>query len=103
MLDPSGKVFLYYDSLTSWRLATNTAGQSTVPLTGAVANDGTYWMMGSYNMGTAGSIFAVGKVTFDKKAPDPFQAKSVKGMFYFFSNLIDTGLVLKFKTGKPVT
>jgi hypothetical protein len=101
-LDPSGKVFLYYDSRTDWRVATNVNGQDTVPLSGHVANDGTFWMMGDYNMGTMGSMFAVGKVKFDKRAADPFQAKSVKGTFYFFSELIDTGLVLKFKTGKPV-
>ncbi len=101
-LDPSGHVYLYYDSLDNWRLATNTNGTGTVPLSGGVANDGTFWMMGDYNFGTAGTIFAVGKVSFTKKDPDPFQAKSIKGNMYFFSSVIDTGLVMKFKTGKPV-
>jgi hypothetical protein len=102
-LDPSGHVFLYYDGLDNWRLATNTNGSGTVPLAGAVANDGTFWMMGGYNFGTAGTIFAVGKVSFTKKEPDPFEAKSIKGTMYFFSSVIDTGLVMKFKTGKPVS
>lgn len=102
-LDPSGTVYLYYDGLTSWRIGTNTSGSSLVPLSGRVANDGTFWMMGDYNFGTAGTIFAVGKVSFTKKDPDPFQAKSIKGTMYFFSSLIDTGLVMKFKTGNPVS
>jgi len=102
-LDPSGHVYLYFDSLDNWHLATNPNGTGVqVPLSGAVANDGTFWMMGDYNFGTAGSIFVVGKVAFTKKEPDPFQPKSVKGNFYFFSSMIDTGLNLKFKTGKPL-
>jgi len=98
-LDPGGTVYLYYDSLTSWRVATNPNGQNTVPLTGRVANDGTFWMMGTWNFGTMGSVFAVGKVKFEKGT---FNAKSVTGNVYFFSEVIDTGLILKAKTGKPV-
>jgi hypothetical protein len=101
-LDPGGKFYLYYDGLTSWRVATNQAGQNAVTLAGRVANDGTFWMMGPYNMGTMGTVFVVGKVKFDSKAADPFTAKSVAGTLYFFSETIDTGLVLKFKTGKPL-
>lgn len=98
-LDPSGKFFLYFDGLTRWRVGSNTAGSNLVPLSGRVGNDGTFWMMGDYNFGTAGTIFVVGKVKFQKGTFDP---KSVSGTLYFFSELIDTGLNLKFKTGKPL-
>jgi len=98
-LDPSGKFFLYFDGLTHWRVGSNTAGAGLVPLSGRVGNDGTFWMMGDYNFGTAGSIFVVGKVKFQKGS---FNPKSVSGTLYFFSEIIDTGLNLKFKTGKPL-
>ncbi|HZR80767.1 MAG TPA: hypothetical protein VFD92_06700 [Candidatus Binatia bacterium] len=98
-LDPSGQVFLYFDGLTGWRIGTNSSGSNLVPLSGRVANDGTFWMMGDYNFGTMGTIFVSGKVKFLKGTFDP---KSVSGTFYFFSETINTGLILKFKTKKPL-
>ena len=98
-LDPGGTVYLYFDSLTNWRVGTNANGTGLVPLQGRVANDGQFWMLGTWNFGTNGSVFVVGKAKFNT---GNFIPKSVKGTVYFFSETIDTGLVLKAKTGKPL-
>ncbi len=102
-LDPSGKFFLLFDSLTSWRVATNDAGTNATTLQGRVSNDGVFWMFGSYDLpmmpGAMGKIFVTGKVKFQKGSYAPAK---VSGIFYFLSDPIDTGLILKFKTDKPL-
>lgn len=103
-LDPSGKFFLFFDNLSSWRVATNDAGSNATTLQGAVSNDGVFWMFGSYDLpmmpGAMGKIFVTGKVKFQKGS---FAPAKVSGTFYFLSDPIDTGLILKFKTDKPLT
>lgn len=101
-LDPGGKFFLYFDSLSSWRVATNDTGTNTTTLTGRVSNDGVFWMFGTYDlpmMAGTGKIFVTGKVKFQKGS---FDAAKLNGTFYFLSDPIDTGLILKFKTDKPL-
>jgi hypothetical protein len=101
-LDPDGRFFLLYDGKESWRVATNTGGTLATTLTGKVANDGTFWMSGTYSApmgGAMGSFFATGKVKFVKGTFDP---KKVSGALYFVSDAMSTGLTLKFKTvGAP--
>ncbi len=104
-LDPSGRFFLYYDSQTSWRVATNPDGNDTTMLHGQTSNDGIAWMFGEYTLPLAagtGDVFVTGKVKFFKADPGNYMPKSVKGVFYFSSPDINTGLILKFKTLKPV-
>jgi hypothetical protein len=104
-LDPSGRFFLYYDSQMNWRVATNPNGDATTALHGQVSNDGMAWMFGEYTLPMAagtGDVFVTGKVKFEKGAPGVYVPKAVKGVFYFSSTDIDTGLILKFKTLKPV-
>ena len=104
-LDPSGRFFLYYDDQMNWRVATNPDGNDTTPLTGQISNDGIAWMFGEYTLPLAagtGNIFITGKVKYLKADPGVYMPKSVKGVFYFSSADINTGLILKFKTLKPV-
>lgn len=95
-LDPGGRFYLFYDTKSSWRVATNSAGTNATTLHGQVANDGVFWMAGSYDFaGAGGDVFVTGKVTFKKGT---FEPKKVKGKMYFVSETITTGLNLKFQT-----
>jgi len=101
-LDEGGSVYLLFDGLDSWRIATNTQGRNATTLQGRVANDGTFWMTGDYGFFGLmdATIFVQGKVKFAKGTHDP---KAVAGTFHFISGDIGTGLVLKFKTvGQPL-
>lgn len=99
-LDPGGKFYLLYDGKSSWRVATNPDGVNATTLQGQVANDGQFWMGGSYDSFMAdATVFLTGKVKFEKGTFDP---KKVSGKFYFVSEAIGTGLNLKFKTTKMV-
>jgi hypothetical protein len=104
-LDPGGKFFLYYDSQTQWRAATNPNGQDTTTLTGQISNDGVVWMFGKYTlpMGDPADIFVTGKVKYQKAAPGTYIPTSIKGTVFFSSTEIDTGMILKFKTLKPAS
>jgi hypothetical protein len=101
--DPSGKFFLHYDGRSTWRVATNANGDDASTLQGQVSNDGVAWMFGTYalpmNLGEIGNVFVTAKVKFVKGT---FTPASVKGTFFFSSKAINTGLILKFKTEKPV-
>jgi len=101
-LDASGQFFLYYDSKSSWRVATNQFGTNVTMLEGKVANDGTFWMFGEYDIppdDETGEVFATGRVKFERGI---FNPKSIKGVAYFFSEDIQIGLIVKFKTRKAV-
>jgi hypothetical protein len=105
-LDGSGRFFLFYDGNLSWRVATNSAGTDATTLEGMVSNDGIAWMFGEYElpmlMGT-GKVFVTAKVKFQKGLPfGVYVPTSVKGVFHFASEDINTGLILKFKTDKPL-
>ena len=104
-LDPSGRFFLYYDSQTQWRAATNPNGTDTTTLTGHVSNDGQAWMFGQYVAnGSTSQIFVTGKVKFEKADVGVYIPKSVKGQVFFLSDdNLDTGMNLKFKTLAPVS
>lgn len=101
-LDPSGRFFLHYDGRTSWRVATNANGDNATTLQGQVSNDGVAWLFGTYAlplvMGT-GDVFVTAKVKF---VTGTFTPKSIKGTLFFSSAAINTGLILKFKTDKPL-
>ena len=105
-LDPSGKFYLYYDSQTQWRAATNPNGENTTTLHGQISNDGVVWMFGEYQLpmgaGTA-QIFVTGKVKYEKAGVGIYIPKSVKGQLFFSSVEIDTGMNLKFKTLAPLS
>jgi len=105
-LDPSGRFFLYYDDNLTWRVATNSSGDDTTTLNGQVSNDGVAWMFGTYTLPLAagdGDVFVFAKVKFEKGHPFAvYVPKSVKGVLYFSSTDINTGLVMKFKTEKPL-
>jgi len=101
-LDPSGRFFLHYDGKTSWRVATNAAGDNPTTLTGQVANDGTFWMFGEYDIpmhAENGHAFVTGKVKFERGT---FNPKKVSGVVYFHGEPITSGLILKFKTLKAL-
>lgn len=105
-LDQSGRFFLYYDSQTQWRAATNPNGVDTTTLTGRISNDGQVWMFGTYNapgnVATA-QIFVTGKVKYEKANIGVYIPKSVKGQVFFLSDdTLDTGMNLKFKTLPPL-
>lgn len=104
-LDPGGKFYLYYDSQTQWRAATNPNGENTTTLTGQISNDGQVWMSGTYQlpmaMGTA-DIFVTGKVKYEKAGIGIYIPKSVKGQVFFSSVDINTGMNLKFKSQPPL-
>jgi hypothetical protein len=104
-LDPSGKFYLFYDSQTSWRAATNPNGDDATTLTGQISNDGQVWMFGTYQLpmgaGTA-DIFVTGKVKYEKAGVGIYIPKSVKGQVFFSSAAINTGMNLKFKTLPPL-
>jgi hypothetical protein len=104
-LDPSGRFFLHYDGQASWRVATNANGDDATMLHGQVSNDGIAWMFGEYTLPMAagsGDVFLTAKVKFEKADPGVYIPKAVKGIFYFSSSDINTGLILKFKTLKPL-
>jgi len=96
-LDAGGKFYLFYDSKSQWRVATNPEGDDATILRGQVANDGTFWMAGNYSLFMANAdVFVQGKVTFKNNT---FEPKKVKGKFFLVSEDITTGLTLNIETG----
>ncbi len=68
--DPAGKGYLFYDSTTAWRLATNPDGDEAIMLTGYVSNDGRFTMIGTDALSMT-QVAVIGKVKFDKATGDP--------------------------------
>lgn len=100
-LDPDGKFYLYYDSKSQWRVATNPDGNDTTTLRGQVANDGAFWMAGTYDMFMSDAdVFVTGKVKFKQGT---FEPTKITGKFYLVSEAITSALDLKIETvGKPL-
>lgn len=105
--DGSGRFYLYFDGRgvngsVTMRVGTNPNGTLTTSLTGAVTQDGLFWIAGHYDvpmMGTIADVFATGKVKFAKGTFDPLK---ITGVVHFVSNAIGEGFTLKFKTLPPV-
>ncbi len=105
--DGSGRFYLFFDgrgpdgSITM-RVATNPNGTLATALTGAVTQDGQFWIAGDYDLpmiGPLADVFATGKVKFAKGTFDPVK---ISGVVHFVSNAIGEGFTLKFKTLKPL-
>lgn len=105
--DGSGRFYLYFDGRNAngsvtMRVGTNPNGTLTTALTGAVTQDGTFWIAGKYDLPMIGPLadaFAVGKVKFAKGTFEPLK---ITGTLHFVSNAIGEGFTVKFKTLKPV-
>lgn len=54
--DAEGRYFLYYDGKDSWRVATNRNGTDTTTVLNQVANRGTFWMFGTYDLPMVGPL-----------------------------------------------
>lgn len=102
----TGKFYLYFDNLNSWRVASNPNGADTTTLTGQVDNVGNFIMFGTYNFAIQGvtpplfQCTVVGKATFIKGSYTP---KSVTGTLYFSSTIAGEMATLKFKSTKIVS
>lgn len=104
--DGTGRFYLFFDGRQSdgsvtMRVATNPSGTLAASLTGAVTQDGTFWIAGKYDLpmiGPLADVFATGKVKFAKGTFDPLK---ITGTVHFVSNAIGEGFTVKFKTLKP--
>jgi|GEM_PF-3846363 len=76
-INVTSSVFLFFDSLTSWRLANNGAGDDAVTLTGLVDGKGGFMMAGTHTS-VDGDTFILlkGKVKF---MPGTFTPLKVSG------------------------
>ncbi|MBI2359221.1 MAG: hypothetical protein HYV04_09995 [Deltaproteobacteria bacterium] len=92
--DAGGKAYVYFDSDTSWRIATNPDGTDTTTLTGLVAGDGSFMMSGRHEMSET-EFTIQGKVKFQKGTFTPL---SMNGSISAVSNL-----TLHYGTGKVKT
>ncbi|MCC6764763.1 MAG: hypothetical protein IT293_08880 [Deltaproteobacteria bacterium] len=107
--DGSGRFYLFFDgrgmdgSLTL-RVATNPNGNLAASLTGAITQDGEFWVAGKYDLpliGPLADVFAQGKVKFVKGT---FNPAKISGVLHFVSNAIGEGFTVKFKTvGGPLS
>lgn len=104
--DGSGRFYLFFDgrgvdgSITM-RVATNSGGTLATSLTGAITQDGQFWIAGKYDLpmiGPLADVFATGKVKFAKGTFNPLK---ISGVVHFVSNAIGEGFTLKFKTAGP--
>ncbi|MCC6848309.1 MAG: hypothetical protein IT294_07395 [Deltaproteobacteria bacterium] len=107
--DGSGRFYLYFDGRAvdgsvTMRIATNPSGSMTTALTGAITQDGEFWIAGKYDLPLIGPLadaFAKGKVKFAKGT---FNPTKISGVVHFVSNAIGEGFTLKFKTiGGPLS
>lgn len=104
--DGSGRFYLLFDGRqnngsVTMRVATNPAGTLAASLTGAITQDGTFWVAGKYDLPMIGPLadaFATGKVKFAKGTFEPVK---ITGTLHFVSNAIGEGFTVKFKTLKP--
>ena len=68
--DKAGQAFLYWDSPTNWRIATNPSGTDTTSLIGTVDGKGGFAFSGTHAL-SGTSFYLTGKVKLDKtQAPD---------------------------------
>lgn len=75
-INPDGGLFLFYDGLSSWRLANNTDGDGAVTLNGLVDGKGGFMMSGTHTSSDGDThIFLSGKVTFEKGTLLPLKVK----------------------------
>lgn len=104
--DGAGRFYLYFDGRgadgsVTMRVGTNPNGTLTTALTGAVTQDGLFWIAGKYDLPMIGPLadaFATGKVKFAKGTFEPVK---ITGTLHFVSNAIGEGFTVKFKTLKP--
>jgi len=68
--DAGGKSYLLFDSLTSWRIATNPAGDDATTFTGQVDGKGGFTMAGTHALSSS-QIMLTGKVKFEKGTLNP--------------------------------
>jgi hypothetical protein len=106
--DGSGRFYLFFDGRgidgsVTMRVATNPGGTLGTSLTGAITQDGQFWIAGKYDLpmiGPLADVFATGKVKFAKGTFNPLK---ISGVVHFVSNAIGEGFTLKFKTvGGPL-
>jgi hypothetical protein len=86
------------DGSITMRVATSPNGVVGTNLTGAVTQDGLFWVAGKYDLPMIGPLadaFATGKMKFVKGT---FTPAKVSGTVHFVSNAIGEGFTLKFKT-----
>ena len=83
--DAGGKVYIYYDGLTSWRIATNPNAMNTTTLTGLVDGVGGFQMSGKHTLSDT-TFFLTGKVIFAKGTLNPTK---ITGKIYAFSPLTE--------------
>lgn len=69
--DAGGKAYLFFDSLDTWRIATNLDGTGAVTLTGMIDGKGAFTMAGTDADSDNTQIMVTGKVTFAKGTTDP--------------------------------
>lgn len=101
--DGSGRFYLYFDGRgddgsVTMRVGTNATGVMTTALTGAITQDGAFWIAGKYDLpliGPYADVFAAGNVKFAKGTFDPVK---ISGTVHFVSNAIGEAFTLKFKT-----
>jgi hypothetical protein len=76
-VDAGGKAFLFFDSTTAWRIATNGAGTNATDLVGTVDGKGGFAFAGTDAL-SGTSFYLTGKVKLQKGQPD-FQPLSLSG------------------------
>lgn len=89
--DADPGVYLFFDSVSEWRIATNPAGTDALELSGLVDGKGGFHMAGTYafpDAFTVTSVYLTGKVTFEKgtlvpkKISGKLQAVSIDNNHY---------------------
>ena len=107
--DGTGRFYLHFDGRgadgsTSMRVATSPNAMLATTLSGAITQDGVFWVAGKYDLpmiGTLADAFITGKVKFAK---DTFNPVKITGTVQFVSAAIGEGFTLKFKTvGGPLS
>jgi hypothetical protein len=99
-VDAGGKAYLFFDSATSWRAATNPAGTGATTLTGFVGGKGEFTFTGHHDLSNTDFIFS-GKVKFEKGSS---VVKSIKGKYQAISTTAEHVGVGSFRSvGKAIT
>ncbi len=101
--DGTGRLYLSFngrgaDGATSMTVSTSPGAVLSTTLSGAVTQDGTFWIAGQFALpggGSLASAFATGKVKFVKGT---FTPAKISGVLNFVSAPIGEGFTVKFKT-----
>jgi hypothetical protein len=101
--DGTGRFYLLFDGRgadgsVNMRVATSPNSPLAATLTGAITQDGVFWIAGKYNLPMVGPLadaFATGKVKFAKGTFNPVK---ITGTLNFVSAAIGEGFTVKFKT-----